>query len=187
MIVTMLSGCGKPKSESKNEPASANNAATNKKAEDPIAVATGPGTNTHYYVPATDAKVKKQSETRAVEWEIAWQSNNLAIVDGKKSGFMFKVSGKIYEEGTPTSSFLADRAEADEATDRLLLDGGITLTSKKAKLTAKKVEWLAAIKLFKASGDVILDSPNGVIGPVEVLYADAKLTKVASSKEYFKK
>jgi hypothetical protein len=187
MIVAALSGCGKPKSESKSEPVAANNVPASEKKEEPIAVATGPGSNSHFYEPTNDPNPEKRSEQRQIEWEIAWQSSNFAVVNEKKSGYMFKVSGKVYENGVPTSSFLAARAEADEATDRLNLDGGIKLTSEKAVMTAKKVEWLAAIKLFKASGDVILDSPNGVVGPVEVLYADAKLKKVASSKEYFKK
>jgi hypothetical protein len=187
VIVAVLSGCGKPKSESKNEPVAANNIPASDKKDDPIAVATGPGSTNHYYEPSTDPNRKDRNRPREIEWEIAWQSSNLAIVNEKKSGYMFNVSGKVFENGVPTSSFSAARAEADEGKDRLNLDGGIKITSEKAVMTAKKVEWFGDVKLFKASGDVILDSPNGVIGPVEVLYADKSLTKVASSKEYFKK
>jgi lipopolysaccharide assembly outer membrane protein LptD (OstA) len=100
---------------------------------------------------------------------------------------MFKVSGTVYENGKPAGQFSADRAEADKAADRLILDGGISVKAEKASMTGKKVEWLADYKVFKASGDVTLDGEDGVIGPIDVLYVDAKLKKVATSLNFFQK
>ena len=184
MIALLLAGCSKPKPEAANN-ASANNAVSKpKNSTAPIAVATGPAEDTR-----TDFVVINGKQTRETQWHIAWQSANIAIVNGNQSGNMFKVTGEAYEKGEVASTFFADKAEADKAGNRLILDGGIKITSKisKAELTAKKVEWLADFKVFKASGDVLLESPQGVIGPVDFLYADAQLKKVASSKEYLKK
>ena len=178
MIAMAITGCAKAKhDEPKGLPAS-NDAPKDPKKTEALAIAMGPATNTR-----TDPK------TREKQWYIEWQSANLAIINGQQSGDMFKVKGNAFEKGEVASTFSADHAEADRAADRLILDGGIKITSEatKAVLTAKKVEWLPNDKLFKASGDVSLDSPKGVVGPVDVLYADANLKKVASSIKYFSK
>lgn len=178
MICAVMTGCGKPKHEGKDGSLASNNAQNKPKKPDVVAIATGQANDTR-----TDLKTGQKM------WFIAWESANLALVNGQQSGMMFKVTGEAYDKGVIASTFIADHAEADRAADRLILDGGIKITSKtsQAVMTAKKVEWLADLKVFKASGDVLLDSPQGVVGPVDVLYADAKLKKVASSKEYFKK
>ncbi|MEI8280828.1 MAG: hypothetical protein WCG75_00340 [Armatimonadota bacterium] len=183
MIVSVLTGCAKPKPGDSNNAASNNSPANTKKAE-PFAVAIGPAEDTR-----TEFVGPKGNQTREIQWHISWQSANIAIVNGKQSGFMFKVKGEAYEKGEIASTFFADHAEADKAVNRLILDGGIKVTSKRTKteLAAKKVEWLADLKLFKASGEVTLVSESGVVGPVDALYTNSDLSKVASSKDYFKK
>jgi hypothetical protein len=180
-----FSGCANPKPDT----SSANNTSSNTvtappKKTEALAVAMGPANNTRTITVTS----KNGEQVREKLWTVEWQSANLAIVNGKQSGDMFKVRGSIFDKETVSSTFFADHAEADKAVDRLILDGGIKITSErsKAKLTAKKVEWFAYIKLFKASGDVMLDTKDGVVGPQDVMYTDAKLTKVASSQEYFK-
>ena len=177
MIGVVISGCGRSKPERPNG-SGATNASTDPKKTEAIAVAVSAGKSTR-----TDLK------TREKQWYIEWQSANLAIVNGQQSGMMFKVKGNTYEKGGVSTEFFADHAEADKGADRLILSGGIKITSKlkKAVMTAKKVEWLADVKVFKASGDVLLDSSQGVVGPVDELYADANLEKVASSLKYFSK
>lgn len=155
--------------------------------QDPIAIATGAGSDTRF------GGTKKDPKAREKKWEIAWESANLAVVDGKQSGYMFKVSGQVFEAGLPSAKFTAARAEADKAANRLILDGGISVESipaaksAKTEMHAKKVEWLADYELFKASGEVFLDGPEGAIGPVDVLYVSDKLKRAASSLSYFEK
>jgi hypothetical protein len=178
MIAVAITGCGKAKHENPKGTAIANNAPSDPKKVEAVAIAMGAANNT-----------RTELKTREKQWYIEWQSANIAIVNGQQSGDMFQVKGNAYEKGKVASSFFANHAEADKAADRLILDGGIKITSEstKAVLTAKKVEWLPKNKLFKASGDVLLDSPHGVVGPVDVLFADANLKKVASSIKYFSK
>ena len=178
-------GCSKPKSEAKTDPKGGNNAPDNVKKSEPMAVATGPANNTRSNL----SKGKNGEIIREPLWYVEWQSANLAVVNGNQSGDMFKVKGNVFEKGVIASDFFADHAEADKAANRLILDGGIVITSKKTQTTmkAKKVEWLADPKVFKASGEVTVDGRQGVIGPVDVLYADSELKKVASSLKYFSK
>ncbi len=185
MIAVAILGCAKPKSESKNEPKSAKNEPKGAKKAEPVAIAMGPANNTRskrmtlqklWFIPLHEEM-----------WFIEWQSANLALINGSQSGFMFKVHGHVYEKGQEAGEFFADRAEADQAVDRLILDGGIKILSDKSTMTAKKVEWLAGNEVFKASGDVLLDGPDGLVGPVDVLFVSPKLMKVASSLKYFQK
>ena len=173
-----MTGCNKPRPEGVEGSSVSNNAPSKPNKPEVVAIATGQANDT-----------RTELKTHQKLWFIAWESANLAMVHGQQSGMMFKVTGEVFEKGEIASSFFADRAEADKAANRLILDGGIKITSKtsQAVMTAKKVEWLADLKVFKASGEVVLDSPQGVVGPVDVLYSDAKLKKVASAKEYFKK
>ena len=191
MIAALTIGCGKARQgSSNNDPATANNAPAKQKNDQPIAIAMQAGNNKRV---VTVCLLKAWFFPRREElWLIEWQSANLAIVNGMQSGNMFKVNGQAFENGAVASTFSADHAEADRAANRLILDGGITITSEvskekgKTNLTAKKVEWMADIKVYKASGDVVLDGPQGVVGPVDVLYVSPKLSRVATSLKYFK-
>ena len=191
MIAALTIGCGKAKQvSSNNEPASAKNAAAKPKIDQPIAIAMEAANNKRV---VTVCFLKAWFFPRRDKlWFIEWQSANLIIDNGIQSGNMFKVKGKAFENGAVASTFSADHAEADKVANRLILDGGITITSDMSKekgktnLTAKKVEWMADIKVYKASGDVVLDGPQGVVGPVDVLYVSPKLSRVATSLKYFK-
>ena len=183
-------GCGKAKPEITKEKSGAivppvSPKELPKKKQEPIAVALGQGKSNR--VEFWTYQKLWFTTFRADLWFIEWQSANLALINGKQSGFMFKVHGNVFEKNQPAGEFFADHAEADRAVDRLILEGGIKIKSGKSIMTAKKVEWLAGNEVFKASGEVFLEGPDGSIGPVDVLFASAKLNKVASSLQYFKK
>ena len=103
---------------------------------------------------------------------------------------MFKVKGTTYNDGKVACRCAGDRAEADKAANRLLIVGNVvveSLESPKASMKAKKVEWLPDLKVFKASGDVLVEGEGAVVGPASQLYASPDLKKIGTSKDYFKK
>ena len=53
-------------------------------------------------------------------------------------------------------------------------------------MTAKRVEWLPELKVFKATGGVTIEGDQAVIGPMDSLYVSPKLHKIGSSLDYFK-
>lgn len=136
------------------------------------------------------AKNRRSNANHEPIWEIEWESANLGIQDGKQFGSMVKVKGMAFEKGEKSASFASDSAVADKFEEKLVLEGNVRVESDKnpkATMTAKKVEWLPNLKVFKASGDVTIASASGVVGPIDSLYADSKLHKVGTSLEYFKK
>lgn len=170
-------GCGgKPKSEKAdiNKP---EDKKEEKKLNTDRAVVVGEATNS-----------RLDGKTREKLWDISWKQANLAMVDGNQSGTMEDVTGNIYDKGKVASTFSAKHGEADKAVNRLIIEGGIKVTSitEKSVMTAKKVEWLADLKVFKASGDVLVEGPHGVAGPAGQLFATADLKKIGTSLEYFK-
>ena len=174
--MALVTGCGgKKNGEPKKEEAEPKK---EEKPRDPITIVTTPGTT-----------IQRDLKTKQKEWKISWEVANILLVEGVQSGKMKKVSGEIYEKDSVASTFTADDAEADKTIRRLNLSGNVVLTSVKPKavLNAKKVEWLPQKKLFKASGAVTVTGDNGVIGPTETLFVSAKLDKVATSEDYFKK
>lgn len=173
----LLIGCGKSADkkktpEAKNEPEAAKNAPKD------IAIATTQATST------------RSGENGQKLWIISWESANLGIQDGKQFGSMKSVKGTTFEAGKEAATFSSDLAEADKAEDRLILEGDVRVESfktPKAVMTAKKVEWLPQLKVFKASGDVLIDAERGIVGPIDHIYVSSDLSKMGTSPEYFKK
>ncbi|HLO97412.1 MAG TPA: hypothetical protein VK171_02355, partial [Fimbriimonas sp.] len=139
-------------------------------------------------------------------WDIEWQSANLFIKQvesptgdkkTKQFGTMRAAKGVVYKDGQIASTFQTDLAEAFEADDRLKLSGKVVLTSividKKDKskkttvLTAKEVTWDPVAQRYIASGAVEVDGPNGYLAPTDKVFATAKLDRIATSEDYFKK
>ena len=180
MIAAVLVGCSKS-GDKKKDDVSANNEQAANKPED-IAIVTTGGKNT-----------RMDEKTRKALWDISWESANLMMIDGQQSGQMFKVKGTTYTEGAIASTFSGDHAEADKAANRLVIEGNVRVKSQKTAKTpettmiAKKVEWLPDLKVFKASGDVIVESEQAVIGPTNQLFVSAELDRIGTSQEYFKK
>jgi hypothetical protein len=132
--------------------------------------------------------IRRNSAGKRV-WSIRWKSAQLSIIDGKQSGRMNDVNGDAFEKDVLVSQFESKQAEADAKTDRLKLSGGVKIlaTESKTTLIAQKVDWLPDQKVFRASGDVIVEGPNGIIGPTDTLFVTPKLDRMASSESYFKK
>ncbi len=170
-------GCGKSQDKKKapaanNEPEAANNGPKD------IAIA------------VTEATSTRSGDKGEKLWTISWESANLGIQDGKQFGSMKKVKGTTFETGKEAATFSSDQAEADKAEDRLILEGSVRVESfktPKAVMTAKKVEWLPNLKVFKASGDVLIDAERGIVGPIDHVYVSSDLSKMGTSPEYFKK
>jgi hypothetical protein len=181
MVLSILVvGCNK--SGSKEEKPSA--VGIKKEAKPPLSVITSAGQNDR-----NDIQLKRRL------WTIRWDKAHLTVVNNHQEGKMWDVNGDVYDRDDqdvnagPVSTFQAKVGEADQKENRLILSEGVKVVSKtKATvLTAKKVEWIADLKVFKASGDVIVEGANGVVGPTQELFVSSKLDKIATAASYFKK
>lgn len=144
-----------------------------KKAE-PISVATSEGSNDHF------------STTNEKLWTVRWKGAEVKAEGQVKVGKMRDVSGDVYERGEIASTFVADFAEADNREERLNLSGNVTLKNGASTLKAQRVVWLSKQKLYRAEGNVTLESKDGFVGPMQSLLATAKLDKIGTSERFFK-
>ncbi|MBS1727033.1 MAG: LPS export ABC transporter periplasmic protein LptC [Armatimonadetes bacterium] len=177
MIALALAGCAK--SGGKKQVSAANNEASAANKPDDMAIEVTAGNNT-----------RNSEKDHKPVWEVSWQRAHLLVINGRQSGTMLTVTGKLYGKDGVASTFSGERAEADQAQDRLIIEGSVKITSldsPKAVLTAKKVEWIPDLQVLKASGDVTVEGDNGVVGPIQQLYASSDLKKVGTSQDYFKK
>lgn len=146
--------------------------------------------------PLETAATKKASGTRYSDpkakvrerlWVINWEAANLSFNDGGAfSGQMRAVTGDIFQSDEVTTTFSADQGLADKVTSHLTLSGNVVLRSKayKSVLTAEKIDWLPETKMIKATGNVFAEGDWGVIGPVDALYANAKLTRFGTQNNF---
>lgn len=115
-----------------------------------------------------------------------WKGAEVKADGQVKVGKMRDVSGDVYERGEIASTFVAEFAEADNREERLNLNGNVTLKNGESTLKAQRVVWLSKQKLYRAEGNVTLESKDGFVGPMQSLLATAKLDKIGTSERFFK-
>jgi hypothetical protein len=182
IISLCLAGCGQGAAKSEKKEAKKDKPPVQESKTAPMAIQT------------QNSEWRRKDDKNQLVWSISWKTANLKMLDGKQSGMMWNVVGTSYEKGKVASTFKGDKAEAGKIDgtadlDQLDIIGNVQIISKEKKitLTAKKVEWLPTQELYRAVGDVLLEGKGGVIGPANELYVTAKLDKIASSRDYFKK
>lgn len=141
-----------------------------------MAAATGPGTGTRL----------SEQEGRVL-WTIAWQSAQIVYSAEKDfGGSMQKVSGQIYSRGKPASYFVADSAEADRKTERLVLIGNVKVTALKngAVLRCDRIEWLPSRKLIAARGNITFDTGRFLAGTFNEILATPDLLEAGTPEQF---
>ncbi len=125
--------------------------------------------------------------TGARLYTVAWKSAALTLAkSGIQEGRMNGVSGTVYEDGKPKSTYSAETGYARKASGDLRLEGRVVVKSPRygSTLTARKLEWLPDVKRYRASGDVRVSGDWGVMGPADVLLATSDL-KIVGTPENF--
>lgn len=133
-------------------------------------------------------------------WDVEWESSRVQPGDGTAKAELRTVTGKLYTDGKVSTTFEADGARIDQEQKLLVLKGKVKLTSLGAPgtisadgevkeaipsgvLTCDQVRYEAKVKdkeVVKARGGVVVKTDQGTIGPTPELWANAKLTVVAT-------
>ncbi|HVT11612.1 MAG TPA: LPS export ABC transporter periplasmic protein LptC [Fimbriimonadaceae bacterium] len=140
-------------------------------------------------VPHGEATIRGELPRRDLIYHITWGEGVIQVGnEGIFAGTMDAVSGEFYEKGTPASTFRADHAKADRATDTLTLTGHVTVVSKTqdATLTCDKVEWRNKEQIVKAFGHIEIRGGNGIISGLDELWATPKLDYISTPGMYKK-
>lgn len=120
-------------------------------------------------------------------WSLRSKSSRFGIDDtGTNQGFLEDVTGTLYTDGKPVSTFKATSAKADTSAHVLKLTGGTEVKSLEydAVLHADQIEWLDARGLISATGNVTLTSDTWTFGPSAAVYTRPDLTKFGSPDKF---
>lgn len=122
-------------------------------------------------------------EPRVRVWSARWAKAQLSYGDqGRVSGTMQTVTGTFYENGDPASEFSADRAVADQASARLVLEGQVVVVSQDpdGRLSCDTLTWDADAGVIEAKGNVRFETDRFTMGPFPMLLGSPKLQRVGS-------
>lgn len=180
VVALVLAGCSRKGGETASANGAGNgagNAAPNSPAEPkkpepaPLNVATTGG--------SADKRDEKSGKRL---YSIAWKTALITLgPKGLQEGTMNAVTGTIYQEEKPKSTFSAETGYAKKETKTLRLERRVTVrsTTSKLVLTAEKLEWLPDVKRLRASGNVLVtDGSTAMRAPV--LDATPDLRKVGT-------
>lgn len=122
-------------------------------------------------------------EPRVRVWSARWSKAQLSYGEsGRISGTMETVTGVFYENGEPASEFSAERAEADQTTARLVLEGRVVVVSQDpaGRLSCDTLTWDAEAGVLEAKGNVRYETDRFVLGPFPSMLGSPKLQRVGS-------
>ena len=126
------------------------------------------------YTGSGETTIREPSGDRPIRYIIRWKETELdyTLEEGPLGGKLDAVSGELFQDGKPGSTFTANSAVADKSKNLLTLTGKVIAIGRdpKAKLECEKLEWRTDKKLLKATGKVTITFEQGVIGPVDELW-----------------
>lgn len=119
-------------------------------------------------------------------WTLNGRSARAGLQDENSEFFLNEVTGEIYDRGAVASTFAAAEAKAETISKRLVLNQGVSITSKDQNLTirADKILWMEDRGLFAASGNVQIISPDFSLGKMDEVWATPDLSKVGSPRKF---
>lgn len=102
------------------------------------------------------------------------------------TGNLTKVSGVLYSDGKPESSYVADYAHADKQSELLELKGHVVVTRLESKVTlsCNSLTYSSSKNKIVAKGDVGALAPGYEFGTLPELWATADLTQIATPDLY---
>lgn len=128
-----------------------------------------------------------ESEPRRKVWSVRWKSADLTISEGGRfSGEMRGVEGNLYRGQALASRFRAELGLADRDSSVLKLSRGVIVetTMPKVRLTCDAMRWDPEREVIEATGNVRLETEDGVLGPFQKLWLSPEL-RVAGTPDLF--
>ncbi len=183
LAVVVIAGCGPSRPQTPTE--------ASPKAPPPV-----------HSVKTTNPIVKIVSPDGRSSFEVTAEEGDVHVgSDGPHFGEMHNVTGRIVKSGVVESTFKAPHAAVDKVSQRLTLDGGVTVTREVGSagtkgegqtkpidlgmtLAAEKVTYDQTLGRIMAVGSVTVTSDAMNMGPVPELWATPDLKKVASPGKF---
>jgi len=129
------------------------------------------------------ATVRSTEGPREPMWTVQWESARIEYGgENQISGTMRRVSGEMYERGAVASTFVAERAEAEKQTNRLVLLGNVVLKSQdyQSTITCEKIVWDGKKNLIRALGNVRFKSRQYKAEVFDELLASPRMNRIGT-------
>lgn len=122
-------------------------------------------------------------------WTVRWETARIEYGgENQISGKMSEVSGEMYEKGTVANTFVAENAEAEKTSNKLILTGNIKVTSKVygSTITCDKLVWNGNKNLVRALGNVKFKSNQYSAETFNELLASPKMNQIGTPDLFYK-
>lgn len=135
------------------------------------------------------ATVRSTEGPREPMWTVRWESARIEYGgENRISGRMRNVSGEMYEKGAVANTFVADAAEAEKQSNKLVLSGSVKVTSTdyKSTITCDKLVWDGNNNLIRALGNVRFKSRQYTAEVFDELLASPKMNQIGTPDLFYK-
>ena len=132
-------------------------------------------------------EVTRRTVEQVPLWTVVWTNAMLEYTDDRKfSGEMAEVSGTIYQNGKPASTYHADWANARKEDAVLELSGHVKVTSLSpvTSIGCEKVQFDGESATIKADGSVLVQAQEFQTGPWDSITASSDLSTIATTAEF---
>jgi hypothetical protein len=120
-------------------------------------------------------------------WTVNWARASILFESEENfGGKMVEVTGTIFENDQPASTFKAAEAYANRASNTLKLTGGVSVKSVKdgSTLSGSEVIYFAEKSLIEASGNISLDAKTYTISGIPKILASSDFSEIATPDMY---
>lgn len=116
----------------------------------------------------------------------AQKSDVIYRSDGRLTGTLEAVAGKLYDKNGLAATVTAESGEADQTRKRLDLAGHVMIKSKDGKTTLRtgRMRWLADIEMIEAWDGVEVITDDYKMGPFKRVWATADLTMIGTPDRF---
>ncbi|MBL8068787.1 MAG: LPS export ABC transporter periplasmic protein LptC [Armatimonadetes bacterium] len=120
-------------------------------------------------------------------WKVHGESARAGLQEGAPSEFFLSnVTGDVYDGKKVVSTLAAEEAKAETASKKLVLSGQVSVTSTEQDIVlhADKVRWMEDRRLFAASGNVQIESPDFALGKMDEVWATPDLRRIGNPSKF---
>lgn len=120
-----------------------------------------------------------------LRWDIHWNHAQMRPDGSALAGVLTDVSGRIVDQGADRARFTAKSARTVREQNALELEGNVVVVGLKpeATLHCNHVSYFPDSKIYRASGNVLIDGAFGEIGPLDEVWCTADFARIGTSEE----
>jgi hypothetical protein len=134
---------------------------------------------------AGPTEIIQRGESRKLVWSVRGEGMTVRLDgDGKASGDLKAVTGKVYDDAEQPGDYRAAFGSADQKAQVLRLRGNVEFRNAQGVLRADALIWQPARKLIEATGNVTFEGPDYKLGPFPKVLATPDLRSIGTPDQF---